>query len=138
MVTGRLFHNDGPATEKARRPYRSRLYRGIVTDHDKPLSTALVVDIELTALTSHIVRAACRRLQTTAKTASPDSSKLVFYTTHAFYVYILYTKLNYYLYFYLHVVVFRMCFLVQLLYTAMLISSDIWRSQFELQRNYLI
>ena len=26
MVTGRLFHNDGPATEKARRPYRSRLY----------------------------------------------------------------------------------------------------------------
>ena len=32
MVTGRLFHNDGPATEKARRPYRSRLYRGIVKE----------------------------------------------------------------------------------------------------------
>ena len=32
IVTGRLFHNDGPATEKARRPYRSRLYRGIVKD----------------------------------------------------------------------------------------------------------
>ena len=32
IVTGRLFHNDGPATEKARRPYRSRLYRGIVKE----------------------------------------------------------------------------------------------------------
>ena len=31
-MTGRLFHNDGPATEKARRPYRSRLYRGIVKE----------------------------------------------------------------------------------------------------------
>ena len=50
---------------------------------------ALVVDIELTALTSPIVRAACRWVQTTATTAFPGSSKLVFYTTHAFYVYIL-------------------------------------------------
>ena len=73
---------------------------------------ALVVDIELTALTSPIVRAACRWVQTTAKTAFPGSSKLVFYTTHAFYVYILYTKLNYYLYLYQNVVVFRMCFLL--------------------------
>ena len=32
MVSGRLFHKDGPATEKARRPYRSRLYRGIVNE----------------------------------------------------------------------------------------------------------
>ena len=32
MVTGRLFHNDGPTAEKARRPYRSRLYRGIVKE----------------------------------------------------------------------------------------------------------
>ena len=32
MVSGRLFHNDGPATEKARRPYRSRLYRSIVNE----------------------------------------------------------------------------------------------------------
>ena len=71
---------------------------------------ALVVDIELTALTSPIVRAACRWVQTTATTAFPGSSKLVFYTTHALYVYILYTKLNYYFYFYS--VVFRMCFLL--------------------------
>ena len=83
-----------------------------LTDHDKPLSTALVVDIELTALTSPIIRAACRWVQTTATTAFPGSSKLVFYTTHAFYVYILDTKLNYYLYFYQNVVVFRMCFLL--------------------------
>ena len=59
-----------------------------LTDHDKPLSTALVVDIEMTALTSPIVRAACRWVQTTTTTAFPGSSKLVFYTTHAFYVYI--------------------------------------------------
>ena len=32
-------------------------------DHDKPLSTVLVVDIELTALTSPIVRVACRWVQ---------------------------------------------------------------------------
>ena len=30
MVSGILFHSDGPATEKDRRPYPSRLYRGIV------------------------------------------------------------------------------------------------------------
>ena len=83
-----------------------------LTDRDKPLSTTLVVDIELTALTSPIVRAACRWVHTTATTAFPGSAKLVFYTTHAFYVYILYTKLNYYLYLYQNVVVFRMCFLL--------------------------
>ena len=33
VVSGRLFHNDGPATKnEAHRPYRSRLYRGIVKE----------------------------------------------------------------------------------------------------------
>ena len=58
---------------------KTRYSVSTVPDRDKPLSTALVVDIELTALTSPIVRAACRWVQTTATTAFPGSAKLVFY-----------------------------------------------------------